>query len=73
VVTALLVWFKQQERFLKAAISVHSVVSRLRHALYSVIKVNRVEIHCDDVEWIEEARYMGQGLDPVTVVTNIQN
>ena len=28
-------------------------------------------MHCDDVEGIEEARYMGQGLDPVNAVTMI--
>jgi len=27
---------------------------------HSVIKLNHMEIHCDDVEWIQEARYMGQ-------------
>jgi hypothetical protein len=38
---------------------------------HSVIKLNHMEIHCDDMEWIQVARYMGQGLHPVTVVTNI--
>jgi hypothetical protein len=28
-------------------------------------------MHYDDVEWIQEARYMGQGLDPLNAVTNI--
>ena len=32
-----------------------------------------MEIHCEDVEWIQEGRYMGQGrLDPVNTETNIQ-
>jgi hypothetical protein len=38
---------------------------------HSVIKLNHMEMHCDDVEWIQEARYMGQGLDPANAVTNI--
>jgi hypothetical protein len=38
---------------------------------HSVIKLNHREIHCVDVERIQEARYMGQGLDPVSAVTDI--
>jgi len=37
----------------------------------SVVKLNHLEIHCVDVERIQEACYMGQGLDPVNAVTNI--
>jgi hypothetical protein len=38
---------------------------------HSAIKLNHTEMHCDDVEWIQEARYMGQGLDPVNTITEI--
>jgi len=38
---------------------------------HSIIKLNHMEIHCVDVERIQEAWYMGQGLDLVNAVTNI--